>query len=135
MQLVKKNGWGFLIPSEIHMPLQHFVEYGSIWIILQYWRRMCDGLEDVPDNSTCMNGVWRNPCGKIACLRGPGEHCDDVRSSFRLGKCADGLFCNQCAKCVGCFRGSCHTDLLCTVPYIKRINNYPVEYFNNYNEY
>lgn len=29
---------------------------------------MCDGIEEVTDNSTCKDGVWKNPCGKLACL-------------------------------------------------------------------
>lgn len=69
-------------------------------------------------------------------IQGVAGECDEPRSSFRFGKCADGLFC-MCEKCQGCIKGECYTKLLCfnKLPYAKRMNNYPIEYSNNYNEY
>ncbi|XP_037026376.1 neuroparsin-A-like [Bradysia coprophila] len=101
----------------------------------QYWQRMCDNMEEVTDNSTCKDGVWRNPCGKVACLNGVAGDCDEAGSSFRFGKCAHTLFC-RCGKCQGCLKGACYSEL-CNhrTPYAKRMNSFPVEYVNYYNEY
>ncbi|XP_053682334.1 uncharacterized protein LOC128732912 [Sabethes cyaneus] len=61
----------------------------------------------VEDTGKCFHGAEVNPCGRLSCLKGVGEHCgESIAGSIMYGKCASGLMCCG-GKCVGCKNGIC----------------------------
>ena len=48
--------------------------------------------------NSCQFGTVPGPCGGEVCLKGPGEVCGGARA--RYGKCAEGLLCSDCNRCL-----------------------------------